>query len=182
MKRLLAWLTLALLLTGMALADEAMIKLRAGYFHPRDKDFRDIYGGGMTFGLEVSAEAAKNVELWVEAGYFSKKGELSYTRETARLRIVPAGGGVRYVWTAGRLNYYCGLGLNYYSYREASPLGTVHWGRPGLAAGIGGRLRAAENASIDLSVGYSHCRMKPADFAFNVGGWELVIGLAYRLR
>jgi hypothetical protein len=181
MKRLLFVLALALLLVVPVVADEAMFKLRAGYFYPRDKDFRDIYGGGMVFGLEISAEVAKNAELWAEAAYFSKKGELSFTKETARLRIVPAGGGVRYVNTAGKIAYYCGFGLNYQSYREASPLGTVHWGRPGLVVEAGSRVRTARKMFIDFSVRYSYCRMKPADFAFNVGGLELCLGLAYRL-
>jgi hypothetical protein len=181
MKRMLLVLGLGLLLAVPLAADEAMIKLRAGYFVPRDKDFRDIYGGGMVFGLEISAEAAKNVELWAEAAYFAKTGELSFTKETARLRIVPAGGGVRYVSTAGRFVYYCGFGLNYHSYREASPLGTAHWGRPGLVVEAGSRVRTAKRVFIDVSLRYSYCRMKPADFAFNVGGLELGVGLAYRL-
>jgi hypothetical protein len=181
MKRMLFFLALDLLLVVPLAADEAMIKLRAGYFYPRDKDFKNIYGGGMAFGLQISAEVAKNAELWAEAGYFAKKGELSFTREAARLRIVPAGGGVRYVRAAGRFAYYCGLGLSYYSYKEASPLGTVHWGRPGLVVEAGSRVRAAARMFIDFSARYAYCRMKPADFAFNVGGLELGVGLAYRL-
>jgi hypothetical protein len=181
MKRMLFVLALGLLLVVSLGAEEAMVKLRAGYFFPRDKDFRNIYGGGMAFGLEISAEAAKNVELWAEAAYFAKTGELSFTKETARLRIVPAGGGVRYVRSAGRLAYYCGFGLSYYSYREASPLGTVHWGRPGLVVEAGSRVRTTGRTFIDFSARYSYCRMKPADFAFNLGGLELGVGLAYRL-
>jgi hypothetical protein len=180
MRRLLiSGILFFLLVPAPAISNGAVFKLKGGYFHPSDKDFRHIYGGGLKTGLEISAEVARNLELWIEAGFFAKKGELSYTKETTKLLIIPAGGGLRYVWPVGRLAFYSGAGLLYYRFRESNPLGTVDWGRPGLVAEMGGYLRLTGKLSADIFIRYSYCRMKPADFSFNIGGFDLGTGLAY---
>jgi hypothetical protein len=173
------WATLFLMMPALANSNEVAFKLRGGYFYPSDKDFRDIYGSGLKSGLEISTEVARNLELWIEAGYFAKKGELSFTEETTKLHIVPVGGGIKYLWPVKRLAFYTGAGVLYYRFREVSPLGTVDWGRPGLVIETGSSIRLTGKLSGDIFIRYSYCRMKPADFSFGIGGYDLGIGLAY---
>jgi hypothetical protein len=170
---------LLVLMSGPAFPNEALFKLKAGYFHPSDKDFRAIYGGGVKSGLELSTEVATNVELWIEAGYFAKKGELSFTKEATSLKIIPVGGGVRYIFPLRRLGLYFGAGVLYHRFRETSPLGTVDWGRPGLVAEMGSSIRLRGRLIADAHARLFYCRMKPADFSFNIGGYDLGVGLAY---
>jgi len=178
MRRLGIILAILFFIQGLANAGEVLFKIKGSYFYPSDKSFQDIYGAGLMFGAEASTEILKNFEMWVEAGYFSKKGELSFTKEETKLRIIPVGGGVRYLFPARRLRYYFGLGVNYYRYREANLLGTVNYGRLGLAAKAGSFIKLKKKIFIDLYLGYSFCKMKPADFRFNIGGVEAGIGVA----
>jgi hypothetical protein len=76
--------------------------------------FLDIYGGGITYGLEMSTPVSRNFEMWIEGGYFSKAGWLTYTEEKTTLRIVPVGGGVGYLFSAGHWKFQAGLGLDYF--------------------------------------------------------------------
>ena len=180
MRRLTIFGALSLLLLPLpAFSNEVLFKLKGGYFYPSDKDFRHIYGGGLKFGLEISTEVASNLELWIEAGYFAKNGKLSFTKETTRLQIVPVGGGMRYVWPVRRLAFYMGAGVLYHRFREVSSLGTVDWGRPGLVVETGSSIRLTRRLIGDVFIRYSYCRMKPADFSFNIGGYDFGVGLAY---
>lgn len=181
MKRLVIIMSISFFMQGLAVAGEVRCKIKGSYFYPSDKAFQDIYGGGMMYGAEASTEILKNLEMWVGADYFSRKGELSFTKEETRLKIIPAGGGVRYIFSGRETTFYCGLGVNYYRYRESNRLGTVNWGRLGVAGKVGCLLKVKEKMFIDLYLNYSYCRMKPADFAFNIGGLEAGIGIAQQL-
>jgi hypothetical protein len=163
----------------LAFSGEVFFKLKGGFFFPSDKDFRDIYGGGIMSGLEISAAAARNLELWVEAGYFAKTGQLTFTKETMKLRILPVGGGVRYIFRPKRPAFYMGAGVLYHRFREVSPLGTVDWGRPGALVEMGSSIRLTGNFIVDVFARSSYCRIEPADFRFNIGGYDLGIRLAY---
>jgi len=180
MRRLGIILAILFFIQGLANASEVLFKIKGSYFYPSDKTFQDIYGGGLMFWAEASTEILKNVEMSIEAGYFSKKGELSFTKEETKLRIIPVGGGVRYILPARRLRYYFGLGVNYYRYREANLLGTISYGRLGLAGKAGSFIKVKKKISVDIYLGYSFCKMKPADFRFNIGGAEAGIGIAYQ--
>jgi hypothetical protein len=180
MKKLALLVTAALLLAGVAEAAAVRIKIKAGYLYPQDKMFRDIYGGGITYGLEMSTFVSRNFEMWIEGGYFSKAGRLTYTEEKTTLRIVPVGGGVRYLFSAGRWKFQTGLGLGYFFFREANVLGTVLAGKLGLVGTIGSCFALSERVLIDAWARYSYYQMKPEDLKFNVGGIEAGVGLAYQ--
>jgi len=82
-------MAILLLLSEIASAGDVIVKLNGSYFHPSDQAFKDIYSGGVMYGGEVDIGIWKNLELWVGGSYFSKKGELTYTREKTRLKIIP---------------------------------------------------------------------------------------------
>jgi hypothetical protein len=168
------------LVAGMSVAADVLIKVQAGYFYPADRDFRDIYGGGMKSGLELSTAVADHVEVWLEGGYFSKTGELSFTKDKTRVRIVPLGGGMRYVFSAEKWNLYAGLGLRYHIFRESNLIGKVNAGKMGWSAHLGGRLAVGDQTLVDLCLGYSRCEMEPLALRFDVGGIEAGIGVGYR--
>ena len=61
-----------------------------------EKAFRDIYGEGIMYGGEVNIRVWKALEVWFGASYFYKKGELTFTKEETKLKIVPIGAGIKY--------------------------------------------------------------------------------------
>jgi hypothetical protein len=74
MKRFIAIVGFVFLLSGLTSASDIIVELRAHYFNPSEQAFKDIYGGGMAFGGEVSAG---------EMGYVAKLG--SYINTPGRI-------------------------------------------------------------------------------------------------
>jgi len=133
------------------------------------------------YGGEVSIRVWKALEVWFGASYFSKKGELTFTKEETKLRIVPIGAGVKYFFPVVEiLDGYGGVGINHYSYKEENPIGKVAKNGLGILVRAGGLVKVIKGIIIDFYINYSYCRMKPADFDINIGGFETGIGLGYK--
>ena len=65
-----------LVLCGLGYALDKSIKIKASYFRPEDKVFRDVYSSGVKFGVEGSIEVVKNLEVWIGLDYFRKTGKI----------------------------------------------------------------------------------------------------------
>lgn len=180
MKKMISIAAILFLLSGIGYAGDVIFKVKGSYFHPSDKAFKDIYGGGVMYGVEAGAEIRKNLEIWVGGRYFSKKGELSLTRKETKLKIIPIEGGLRYTLSLRSANLYGGIGISYYLYKETNPIGNVDWGELGAVARVGSFVELNQRWTIDFYVSYSYCKMRPADFKINIGGIEAGIGIGYR--
>jgi hypothetical protein len=178
-KRMAACLAVALLAPAAGGASDLAVKIGAGFFYPLDESFQDVYGGGVKYGLELRTVFSRHLELWVEAGLFSKKGEFSITKEETRLRIIPLGGGMSYVVSPGRWNFSAGLGLNYFLFHESNFVGTVDSGKLGLVGRLVISRRLGKKIHLTGHLRYSRCDMEPREFRFNVGGFEAGIGAVY---
>lgn len=181
MKKWIIIIFFLFLLSGSAAAADVTFKLKGSYFHPYDTAFKDIYGSGVMYGVETSTKISRHLEMWIDGGYFSKKGELSLTREETKLRIIPVGGGLRYSLSLGSIHVYAGIGINYYLYNETNPIGDVNWGRLGGVFNVGSFVKVTGEWIIDFFVSYSYCEMKPADYKINIGGIEAGIRLGYSI-
>lgn len=180
MKKLIVMIAVTISFSGLADATDFMVELKGHYFSPSEKTFRDIYGGGMMYGAEASIGVWRELEIWFGGSYFSKKGELTFTIEETKLRIVPIGVGVRYSFPIHEMvNIYGGIGINYYSYKEENPIGEVSKDGLGTVVKGGGLVKLVKGLIIDAYIGYSYCKIKPADFDINIGGIEAGIGLGY---
>jgi opacity protein-like surface antigen len=181
MRKLVTVIVVTIFFSGLASAADFIVELKAHYFSPSEEAFRDIYGGGIMYGGEASIAVWKEVEVWFGVSFFSKKGELAFTKEETKVKIAPLGAGVRYSYPVNeKISIYGGLGINYYSYKEENPLGEVSKGGLGPVVKAGGLMKVTKEFIVDVYVDYSYCKMKPADFNINVGGIEAGIGLGYR--
>jgi len=155
--------------------------IRGTYFTPSDSDFKSIYGSGWIYGGEIGFKVWNGLDLFLEGGYFSAKGKLTYTEEDTTLTLIPAGGGVKYYFMNGKLRPYIAAGVRYYMYQESNPIGNVkknglgYLGRAGVSFEFGGGFR------IDVCAGYSLCKITPTDFEINLGGLELSAGIFFGL-
>jgi hypothetical protein len=156
-----------------------IVELRAHYLHPSEKAFRDIYGGGIMCGGEVSVGIWRGPDVWFGGNCCSKTGELTFTKEEIKLEIYPLAGGLKYRLTTGIFDLYAGLGLNYYQYKESNPLGDISKVGSGYVGKIGSYVKVIGGFLIDLYVNYSYCRLKSADFKIDIGGIEAGVGIGY---
>jgi len=184
MKRIiqsLIFLTLFIVLWAGVQAGSVIFEVKASYFVPTEKAFNDIYGSGLMYGGEITVGIWKNLDIWAGGSYFSKYGELSYTGEETHLQIVPLGGGIKYRFTSGILNFYGGAGVNYFDYAESNIIGDVHDGAVGFVTKIGVYLAPVPQLVFDFFAEYSYCQMTPADFTINIGGIKAGVGMGVRL-
>jgi hypothetical protein len=179
MKRFAGMAALLILIAGSLGATNVIVELKVQYFSPTDQVFRDIYGGGMMYGGEVSVGVWKGLEAWLGGSYFSSEGELTFTKEKTELEIVPIEVGLRYRWAGERFSFYAGGGLSFQSYKESNPIGDISLGGTGFMAEIGSYVRITGGLLFDLFVNYTGCRLESPDFDIDIGGFAAGVGLAY---
>ena len=155
------------------------LAVKGHYFYPSDKTFRDIYGGGPMYGGEIGIGVSRSLDIWIGGSYFSRTGELTYTKEGTKLSILPVDLGLRYRFTAGSVIVYGSAGVEYCQFKESNPIGRVNKGGAGLIVRLGSLFRISRGFYIDLAVGYSYCQMKPADYNIQIGGIQAGGGLVF---
>ena len=159
-----------LLVSGFGYAQGVSIVGKVQYFYPLDKDFQDIYGGGLSFGGELGISLFGRVDLWLGAAVFQRKGELTFTKEETTLWIYPVSAGLRFRLTRGAVQPYLGAGVGYFLYRESNAIGDVEKQAVGLVSRGGLHFYITRGFLIDLFFEYSTCKITPADFTVNIGG------------
>jgi hypothetical protein len=155
------------------------IKAGVNYFSPPEQRFKDVYGSGMTYSGEIGIGIWKGLKLWIGGSYFTKKGELFFTKEETKVQIFPMGGGLKYLLTEGSANLYSGMGLYYYQFKETNPIGDVSKGGLGYVGQVGVFVKAIGGLIIDFNLDYSYCRMRPVERSINIGGFQAGIKLGY---
>ncbi|MDH4272460.1 MAG: outer membrane beta-barrel protein [Candidatus Aminicenantes bacterium] len=180
MKRLTGTIAVLLLVSSSAGAAAVRLEFKAGYFRPSDKDFLDIYGGGPRYGGEVSIGLWKGFDLWLGGNYFSREGELTFTKEKTELQIIPVGVGLKYRWTKGIIRVYTAAGMSSFQYKESNPIGEISKSRVGLTAEMGSYVKVAGGLLLDLYMNYSVSYIETADYKVNIGGLGAGVGLAYQ--
>ncbi|MFQ6108493.1 MAG: hypothetical protein ACE5L7_02950 [Candidatus Aminicenantales bacterium] len=165
----------------------ARLEISGSYFFPSEKAFRDIYGPGGKWGLDISRNIWKNMEVYLEAHYFTKRGKLTFTQESTRLRILPLGVGLKYLFLKKRTHLYAGAGITYNVFEEKNPIGRTRdyqWGvavRLGALRKMKGLKKFFKEFIIDAYIHYNYCKMKPAEISIDIGGVDLGLALGFEL-
>jgi len=172
-----------ILLCTIINADENRIAISGSLFCPSEKAFREIYGTDMMFGLDIGRNIWKAVELHLEINYYSKRGQLTLTKERTRIKLIPLALSSRYTFLKRKINLYAGLGLTYNSFEEKNPIGKVKEYKLGFAIKVGafkrikGFKKFIKVFIMDAYLNYSYCKMKPAEIKFDAGG--INVGIAF---
>jgi hypothetical protein len=163
-------------------ANAFVIEAKAIYFQPTETAFKDIYGGGLCLGGEVTVGLAGRFAIWASADYFSKTGALTLTGEEAKLRIIPILAGLEYKFgPLGPVRPYVGAGLGYFQYKEKSVIGVVEKGSLGFGLKAGACLEISSGILVDFQAGYTHCKVKPQDIKADIGGFQLALGIGFNI-
>jgi hypothetical protein len=149
------------------------------FLSPADANFKNIYGTGLMYGAEFDFNIVLGLGVWLDAGYFAKTGELTYTKEETKVTMIPIGAGLRYKFQLGILMPYVGAGARYYIYKESNVIGDVNGSGIGFVGKVGVLISAISVVNFDLGVGFSSCKLHPADFEFNVGGLEISLAITF---
>lgn len=181
MKRsLLTWLVIVLA-SAMIYAQDFALHLQAGYFIPKEEVFRDIYGSGFYLGGEAEMDLGRGFSLWAAAGYFSRQGELSFTREETNLSITPLEMGGRFYLTAKTHTFvpYLGAGVGVSRFEESNVIGTVSEDEISFSGQVGLLLKLKHRLFLDTRVLYRYCHIKPDEVEVDIGGMVISAGVKY---
>lgn len=180
MKKATVVVIAVLILSSLTLAKKGTLEANLGYFYPAfEEAFLDIYGGGLTYGGDLTVNVWRNLGIWFGVSSFSRAGELTFTQEETQLSLVSFVLGANYTFFTSPVNFYAGLGARLMSYKESNVLGEVKDSGFGVEAKVGIYKKILAGFFADLFVGISFCGMQPADFKINVGGIEAGIGFGY---
>lgn len=168
-----------ILFSGLANAEGVFFMFKGSYFNPSEQAFREIYGSGIMFGGELAFKIWNSLDIWLDGNYLKRTGELTYTQEETKLRIIPVTFGLRYRFTSGVTNLYLGLGACYFMFHESNIIGDVDKGGIGFKGKMGSFFSITRNLFFGLSVSYSYGKMTPAYFTINVGGIEAEAGIGF---
>lgn len=180
MKKLILSLFVTLLMSSMINAKISYLELRTNYFNPSNQDFKDVYGGGIQYGLELGIDIRERFTMWISGSYFKKKGELTFTKEETILKIIPIEVGIHLKLSKKMVVPYIGAGLSLTNFKETNPIGSASDTKLGYSGQVGLLVRIAIRFSIDLRINASSCKVNPADKKVNIGGTGFFIGLKYK--
>lgn len=176
-KRILIFCLAIIIFSSLSHAGAFFIEAKGNYFQPKDQDFKDIYGNGISFGGEIGINLGKGLGIWAGGHYFSKKGKLTFTEEDTEIQIIPLYAGIRYRLAKASIRPYVGFALGYFRYKEANPIGTVKKGDIGYIGQAGVIFKVGGALFLDIKGSYSYCKVKPVDIEANLGGLQAEIGL-----
>lgn len=96
-------------------ADGMSTEIRAGYFYPASKTFRDIYHqGGAEFEIEQTFAVDCNIDFWANFGYFRRNGHSLGLDDKTSILIYPLSLGFDYNFPICEdFFFYLGAGASY---------------------------------------------------------------------
>ena len=178
----LAAILLLLGARGFAAGRQGTFEILYGRYTVNDARFALIYSkNGPIEGLALTARLFYNIDFYLEAKVFSQSGQLTYSRASTKIVLVPFSFGLRYGIPLGIFEPFFGAGLDYYVYYEKNPIGTaVDYARGSHVLG-GLRLNFGEDIPISLSgrIKYTSIKATRGDITVDLGGVEWSGGLAF---
>ncbi|KON28648.1 hypothetical protein AC481_00750 [miscellaneous Crenarchaeota group archaeon SMTZ-80] len=157
--------------------DHFSIEATGCYFQPTEQAFKDVYGGGMSYGVEFGVTVWRWIGLWLGGDYFSNKGESTFSKDRVELQIIPIHGGLKFQIQNSRLRPYAGAGIGYFKYEETTPFSKVDKGEIGYIGQLGCLLKVGGGLFFDFKGSYSYCGAKPKDMRANLGGLKAGVGV-----
>jgi hypothetical protein len=179
-------LVLVLALTGFAGASSASgpsVSLKASYLFPSDSIFRDVYTGGLAYGVDAAFPLAGALQLWAGAELFTKTGLLPVSQEKTKVRIVPVFAGLRAQFGKKGARPYVGAAAAYFLFHEENPIGAAKDSGFGFLSQAGVLARLGGAVWLDVFAGYRACTVRAAGadpLQARLGGFSAGLGLVYR--
>ncbi len=180
-KTIFGIIAVTVLLTISASATDFLYEFKGHYFNPTEQRHKDIYGSGWAFGGEFGFGVSESLYVYLSGNYYAREGELTYTKEETKLKIIPLAVGAKYHFNlVGGSIFYAGTGLTYNIYKEENPIGEASKNGIGFVLNSGLLVFVVEGLFLDVYVNYSYCKLKPANVDINIGGLEAGLGIGYK--
>jgi hypothetical protein len=168
--------------SGAAAKRQGTFEIVAGRFSVNDPLFTEVYaeGGGIQ-GVVLTAALFLNIDFYLEAKVFTKKGQLTFTQDPTTFVLLPFSVGFRWRAPLGLIEPFVGAGLDYDVYYEKNDIGTALDYAKGTHILGGISLRPGKNAPIALTgrLRYAMVKAEHAGVTIDLGGLEMSASLAF---
>ncbi len=157
-------------------------ELLLGTYLMNEPRFDAVYpSGGVMPGLALSVAIVSDLNLYFEAKYYFRQGELTYSKEKTEFYMIPVSLGLRYIFPLGMINPYLGGGADYYFIDEENSIGTLLTSTPGyhLCGGVYFRFSQSVPLMLSLKAKYTWAQTANNDIQVQLGGLEYGAGLAF---
>jgi hypothetical protein len=161
---------------------QGSVEVLLGSYDMNEPRFEAVYpSGGLMGGLTLSSAIISNVNLYLEAKYYARQGELSFTKEKTDFYMVPISLGARYIFPLGLFNPYVGAGPDFYFYHEDNPIGKTLNYANGFHVTGGTYIRPKKSLPlmINLKVKYTWAKAEKEGIRVQLGGLEYGAGLVF---
>lgn len=155
------------------------------YYSVNDTAFKDAYGtGNMMFGVSLSADIVKKLELRAEINYFASKGEMTLSKEEITYTLMPIVAGLRFrVFDTKRISPYLGAGIDFCSYKEKVPErfgGDITGSKTGIHGEVGTYVNLSNKFQIDVNFRYTKAAIEIFNREREIGGFRAGVGLEFQ--
>ncbi len=182
MKKIIIIIAISMIYANSAWSQNISPGLSINYYSPVDETFIDIYGTGIKYGGELEGRFWNSVSIVLTGNYYSKSGQLTYTKESSALKIISFDAGFRKLFSMNQIIPYIGAGTGINFLIEKNPIGTANNTSAGYYFDIGGLGKLYKNIFLDLRLNYKYCRIKPQTEKLNIGGTTISLGLKYYIK
>jgi hypothetical protein len=161
---------------------QGSVEFSLGGYAMNEPRFDAVYkSGGLMGGLSLSSAIVSNVNFSLDIRYYSREGELTFSKEKTTFYIVPISLGFRYIYPLGLFNPYLGAGLDFYFYYEENPIGTALNYTNGYHIAGGTYIRVARSVPvlINIRLKYTWASAEENSVSIQLGGFEYGVGLAF---
>jgi len=161
---------------------QGTLEFTIGSYSMDEPRFEAAYpSGGPIGGLTLSSALASNFNIYLDIQYYSRQGQLTFSREETKFYMVPIDLGVRYIFALGPLLPYVGGGLDFYLYYEDNAIGTVLNSTNGYHVTAGTYLRFGQDVPvmINLRAKYTWAKAEQDATQIQLGGLEYCLGLVF---
>jgi hypothetical protein len=161
---------------------QGSVEFTLGGYAMNEPRFDAVYkSGGLMSGLSLSSAVVSDVNFYLDVKYYSREGELTFSKEKTTFYIVPISLGVRYIYPLGLFNPYLGAGLDFYFYYEENPIGTVLNYTNGFHIAGGTYIRISQSVPVLVNVRlkYTWANAEENSVSIQLGGFEYGVGVAF---
>jgi len=169
---------------------KTMIGLSAGSYKVSDELFQEVYpGSSLIYGLQLSqilvSSGDLDIGLSAEVRKTSKVGAATVTLEDSTFAMTPVSIGATLFWNSKAVILFAGAGLDFYSYKETSPLyvdtGFISDSASGSHFQVGAILRLPSLEALRAKVYYKGTSVVTTnnDIEANLGGSEFGFSLNF---
>jgi hypothetical protein len=163
---------------------------KASYFSPISHKVRDIYAKGMgMYGFELTVPIWDFIYGWTSGSYLSKVGHSIGDHSRTRVKLIPLGIGLKFMYTVDCIDFYAGVGGlgTYFHTNDQSPFvirSTTKWAAGGIGK-LGLFIRPTKVFFIDIFGDYSymnfkfHSSKKVVRHNVNFSGWSVGGGIGW---